>query len=135
MSNYLHGIEHFRVIDCDWRIRVHGALCTRYIKNPILPMSRLSFPISKSVHAKPLPSTLMPSTLIAMTIGKRIDAETMHLVCKVFSRIRVTISTKGRRISLTRNAVEIDNIYCCKTKYENNFARKPNNCHRAEKAL
>lgn len=80
------------MINTNRRYRISCILCTWNIKNSILPMTRLSFTISKCVHSEPLPSTLMPGSFIPMPIRKLIDPKTMHLVCKIFSSIHVPIS-------------------------------------------
>jgi len=74
-----------------WRSRV-AILCSRNIKNPILPVTRLCFSISESVHTKPLPPSLMPCSFIPMSISKLIDSKTMHLICKIFPSIHVPVS-------------------------------------------
>ena len=69
-----------------------GVLSARNIKNPILPVTRLSLPISESIHTKPLSSSLVPGSLVSMSICKSVYPKTMHLVSKIFSSIHVAIS-------------------------------------------
>lgn len=90
-NKYLHCIEYFWMINSNRRYWVSCTLRARNVKNPILPVARLSFTISECVHSKPLPSTLMPCSFIPMPICKLIDPKSMHLVCKIFSSIRVPI--------------------------------------------
>lgn len=87
------------MIHCDRRYRIGGVLSAWNIKNPIIPMPRLGLPISESVHSKPLPFALMPSSFIPMPTCETIHSKTMHLVCKVFSSINVPIPIYETQIS------------------------------------
>lgn len=54
-------------------------------------MTRLCFSVSECIHSQPLPSTLVPSSFITVTICKPIYAKSVHLVSKVLSGIYVAI--------------------------------------------
>ena len=95
-NKYLHCIKYFRMIHSDRRYRVSCILRAWNVKNSILPVTGLCFTISECVHPKALPSTLMPSSLIPVTIGKLIDPKAMHLVSKIFSSICIPISEQKK---------------------------------------
>lgn len=88
---YLDRMKHFRMVDCRRRSR-EGTKTSWNIKNPILPVTRLSFPSSESINAKSLPLTLMPRSFIAMSISKMVYSKTMHLIRKILSSICIPIS-------------------------------------------
>lgn len=88
---YLDCIEHLRMVNSNWRSGIRCILCARDIENPILPVTRLGFPIPESVHSKPLPSALMPGSFIPMPICKTINSKSMHLISKIFPSICIPI--------------------------------------------
>lgn len=77
-------------------------LHARTIEEPILPVARLRFAISESVHTKPLPPSFVPGTFILMSIRKPIDPKTMHLVCEILPSIGVPISELKKKRPATR---------------------------------
>ncbi|WVZ23915.1 hypothetical protein V8G54_002459 [Vigna mungo] len=85
-------------------------LSFRIIKNPILPVATLCFPISESVHSQSLSSSFMPCPLIPMTILKLIHSKTMHLVGKIFTSVFVPISEMVLSVSMFDTPFEPPNI-------------------------
>lgn len=87
---YLDCIKNFGIVDSIGRFRM-GKLRVRNVKNPVLPVTGLCLPIPEGVYTRSLPSSLMPGSLIPMSIPKPIDSKTMHFVCKIFPSVCVPI--------------------------------------------
>lgn len=83
------------MINSNWGYRIRRILGAWDIENPVLPVAGLGFPVSESVHSKPLPFTLVPGSFVPMPISESINSKPVHFVSKILPSICVPVPENG----------------------------------------